>query len=175
MKSLKSLHRREKPAVYEALTPGLIGLLVACLVIGGLLAWRVKQPAIGDYLKLSVDARTALNDADEILRHRGVDPASYHHAVLLANTTDAQTNEFLRERVGVAKVNEIYEKEVPGALWRVRYFRDSQPEEWVVVLRPNGALHSVHHILSEEAPGATLSKDEAVKRAEDYLREQPAY
>ena len=33
-----------------------------------------------------------------------------------------------------------------------------------------GALHSVHHILSEDAPGATLSKDEAVKRAEDYLR-----
>jgi membrane protease YdiL (CAAX protease family) len=159
-----------KARVYEALTPGLIGILVACLVIGGLLAWRVKPPAVGDYLKLSVDARTALNDADEILRHRGVDPPSYDHAVLLANTTDAQTNEFLCERVGVAKVNEIYEKEVPGALWRIRYFRDSQPEEWVVVLRPDGALHSVHHILSEEAQGATLSKDEAVKHGEDYLR-----
>jgi membrane protease YdiL (CAAX protease family) len=160
-----------KVRIYDALTPGLIGFLVACLVVGGLLAWRVKQPAIGDYLKLSVDARTALNDADEILRHRGVDPASYRHAVLLANTTDAQTNEFLRERVGVARVNEIYEKEVPGALWRIRYFRDSQPEEWGVVLRPNGALHSVHHILSEEAQGAALSKDGAVKRAEDYLRD----
>jgi len=156
--------------IYDALTPGLIGVLVACLVIGGLLAWRVKQPAIGDYLKLSVNARTALTDADEVLRHRGIDPRSYHHAVLLANTTDPLTNEFLRERVGVAKVNEIYDKEVPGALWRIRYFRDSQPEEFAVVLRPNGALHSVHHILSEDAPGATLSKDEAVKRAEDYLR-----
>src|ERR1700719_2327034 len=159
-----------KARVYDALTPGLIGALAACLVIGGLLAWRVKEPAIGDYLKLSIDARTALNDADEVLRKRGIDPGSYHHAVLLANTTDAETNEFLRERVGVARVNEIYEKEVPGALWRVRYFRDRQPEEWAPVLRPNGALHSVHHILSEEAPGASLSKDEAVKRAEDYLR-----
>jgi membrane protease YdiL (CAAX protease family) len=159
-----------KARVYVAVTPRSIGVLVACLVIGSLLAWRVKQPAIGDYLNLSVDARTALTGADEVLRHRGIDPASYHHAVLLANTTDAQTNEFLRERVGVAKVNEIYEKEVPGALWRVRYFRDSQPEEFAVVLRPKGALHSVHHILSEDAPGAALSKDEAVKRAEDYLR-----
>jgi membrane protease YdiL (CAAX protease family) len=156
--------------VYDALTPGLIGALVACLLIGGLLAWRLKQPAIGDYLKLSVNSRTALNDADDVLRHRGIDPRSYHHAALLANTTDPVTNEFLRERVGVARVNEIYEKEVPGALWSVRYFRDSQPEEFAVVLRPNGALHSVHHILSEDAPGATLSKDEAVKRAEDYLR-----
>jgi membrane protease YdiL (CAAX protease family) len=159
-----------KARVYDALTPGLIGALAACLVIGGLLAWRVKQPAIGDYLKVSVTARTALTDADEVLRHRGIDPKSYHHAVLLANTTDPLTNEFLRERVGVARVNEIYDKEVPGALWRIRYFRDSQPEEFAVVLRPNGALHSEHHILSEDAAGATLSKDEAVKRAEDYLR-----
>src|ERR1700736_6443367 len=150
--------------------PGLIGVLGACLVIGSLVAWRVKQPAIGDYLKLSVNARTALTDADEVLRHRGIDPRSYHHAVLLANTTDAVTNEFLRERVGVARVNEIYDKEVPGALWRVRYFRDSQPEEYAVVLRPNGALRDVHHALREIAPGASLSKDDAVKRAEEYLR-----
>jgi membrane protease YdiL (CAAX protease family) len=160
-----------KARVYDALTPGLIGVLVAGLVIGGLLAWRVKQHAIGDYLKLSVDARTARTDADGVLRHRGIDPGSYHHAVLLANTTDPLTNEFLRERLGVERVNEIYDKEVPGALWRVRYFRDGQPEEFAVVLRPNGALHSVHHILSEDAPGASLSKDEAVKRAEDYLRD----
>jgi membrane protease YdiL (CAAX protease family) len=159
-----------KARTYDALTPTLIGVLAACLVIGSLLAWRVKQPSIGDYLKLSVNARTTLIDADEVLRQRGIDPQSYHHAVVLANTTDPVTNEFLRERVGVARVNEIYEKEVPGALWRIRYFRDSQPEEYAVVLRPNGALHSVHHILSEDAPGATLSKDEAVKRAENYLR-----
>jgi len=159
-----------KAHIYDALTPGIIGVLAACLVIGGLLPWRLKQPSIGDYLKLSVNARTALIESDEVLRQRGIDPRSYHHAVLLANTTDPATNEFLRERVGVARVNEIYDKEVPGALWRIRYFRDSQPEEFAVVLRPNGALHSVHHILSEDAAGATLSKDEAVKRAEDYLR-----
>jgi hypothetical protein len=159
-----------KACVYDALTPGLISVLVACLVIGGLLAWRLKQPSIGDYLKLPVNSRTALTDADEVLRHRGIDPGSYHHAVLLANTTDPVTNEFLRERVAVARVNEIYDKEVPGALWRIRFFRDRQPEEFAVVLRPNGALHSIHHVLSEDALGATLSKDEAVKRAEDYLR-----
>ena len=72
-------------------------------MIGGLLAWRVKQPAIGDYLKLSVDAGSARSRADEVLRKRGLDPNSYHHAVLLANTTDAATNEFLREHVGVAR------------------------------------------------------------------------
>ena len=157
---------------YDALTHGMIGFLAVCLVAGGLLAWRVKQPAIGDYLKLSVDARSARIRADEILSRRGVDPGAYHHAVLLAYTTDPVTNEFLRERAGVAKLNEIYDKEVPGALWKVRYFRDRQPEEYAVVLRPDGALHSVHHALSEDAPGAALSKDQAVSRAAEFLRKE---
>ncbi len=155
---------------YDALTSGMIGVLAVCVVVGGLLAWRVKSPAIGDYLKLSVDAGGARTRADEILRARGVDPNSYHHATLLANTTDPETNEFLRERLGVAGVNEIYKQEAPGALWKVRYFRDSQPEEFAVVLKPDGSLHSVHHTLSEDAPGASLSKEEAQARGEEFLR-----
>ena len=146
---------------YKALSSGMIGALAICLVAGGLLAWRVKSPSIGDYLKLSMDAGGARTRADEILRSRGLDPNSYHHATLLANTTDPETNEFLRERVGVAGVNEIYKQEAPGALWKVRYFRDSQAEEYAVVLKPDGSLHSVHHTLSEDAPGASLSKEQA--------------
>jgi membrane protease YdiL (CAAX protease family) len=157
---------------YNALTTGMIGVLAVCLVAGVLLAWRVKSPAIGDYLKLSVDARGARTRADEILRSRGLDPNSYHHATLLANTTDAVSNEFLRERVGVAEVNEIYKVRTPGALWSVRYFRDSQPEEYVVVLKPDGTLHSVHHTLSEDAPGASLSKEQAEARGEEFLRKE---
>ena len=157
---------------YNALTTGMIGVLAVCLVAGVLLAWRVKSPAIGDYLKLSVDARGARTRADEILRSRGLDPNSYHHATLLANTTDAVSNEFLRERVGVAEVNEIYKVRTPGALWSVRYFRDGQPEEYVVVLKPDGTLHSVHHTLSEDAPGASLSKEQAEARGEEFLRKE---
>ena len=116
---------------YDALKGRVVGILAVCLIVGGLLGWRVKQPAIGDYLKLSVDTHSVQVRADEVLRQRGVDPRSYHHAVLLTNVTDGVTNEFLRERVGVARVNEIYDKEVPGALWTARYFRDREPEEYL--------------------------------------------
>ena len=88
------------------------------------------------------------------------------------NVTDPVANEFLRQRGGVAHLNEIYAKQVPGALWRVRYFRDSQPEEYAVILKPDGSLHSVRHTLAEAAPGASLTKDEAVARAEKFLREE---
>jgi len=96
-------------------------------------------------LKLSVNARSARSAADAIFQERGFKPGSYFHSTLLVNVTDAVTNEFLRERVGVTRLNEILATQVPGALWRVRYFRDSQPEEYAVVLKPDGSLHAIRH------------------------------
>ncbi len=157
---------------YEALNMPVIGALAVCLLLGGLLAARVKQPSIGDYLKLPIDAREAHARADAVMQQRGADPKTYRSVVLISNATDPITNEFLRERVGVAATNEIYKTEVPGALWSARYFRDSQPEEFLVVLRPDGSLHSVHHTIAEEAPGASLSKEEALAKAEAYLRDE---
>jgi len=61
---------------------------------------------------------------------------------------------------------------VPGALWRVRYFRDSQPEEFAIILKPEGSLHAFRHTLAEAAKGANLSKEEAQSIAEKFLREK---
>jgi hypothetical protein len=157
---------------YEALSQTVIVLLVVCVLAGVLLSWRLKTESIGDYLKLSVNASTARADADEILRQRGLNPATYIHTTMFVNVTDPVANEFLRQRGGVARVNEIYANQVPGALWRVRYFRDSQPEEYALILKPDGSLHSVRHTLAEAAPGASLTKDEAVARAEKFLHDE---
>jgi len=154
---------------YEALAPAMIAFLAVSVVVGGALLWRLKPAAIGDYLQLSVDARSASARAGEVLRQRHVDPNSYKHATVLANIADPITNEYLRQRVGIPGINEIYAQQVPAALWRVRYFRDGQPEEFAVILRPDSSLHSVHHTLAEETPGASLSKEEARARAEKFL------
>jgi hypothetical protein len=157
---------------YDALTSRMLALLAVCLVAGVGLAWKVKPESIGDYLKLSVNGREARVRADAVMQRRGLNANSYMHSTTLVNVTDLVTNEFLRERVGVGRLNEILATQVPGALWRVRYFRDSQPEEYAVVLRPDGSLHAVRHTLADEAPGASLIKEEAVARAERFLREE---
>jgi hypothetical protein len=161
-----------KSSSYSALAPGMIALLAVCLIAGGVLAWRLKPQSIGDYLKLAVNARTARARADQVMRQRGLDPNSYYRAAVIADIADPIVNEYLRQRVGVAGVNAIYSQRVPVALWRVRYFRDSQPEEYAVVLRPDGSLHSVRHTLAEETPGASLAKEEAVALAEKFLRDE---
>lgn len=157
---------------YDGLPAKVIAFLAACLLAGAFITWRLKTESIGDYLKLSVNAKTVRAKADQVLRTRGVDPSSYKCAVVFADIVDPVTNEFLRERVGIARVNEIYENQVPGALWQARYFRDSQPEEYAVKLKPDGSLFALQHKIAEDAAGASLKKEEAVARAEKYLREE---
>ena len=157
---------------YKGLTAGAIGFLALCVLVGGLVAWRAKRETIGDYLKLSIDSRDAVMKADAVLREHNLDPNSYHKPSLFVDTTNPITNEYLRRRISIAEINKIYAERVPGALWRVRYFRDSQAEEYAVTLKPDGSLHGFWHTLAEESKGATLSKEEALAIAENYLREK---
>ncbi len=132
----------------------------------------IKREAIGDFVRFQIDSREATGRADEVLRGIHVDPNTFHQATTVAYTFDDYTNEYLRRAIGLSAANRIYREQVPSAFWTVRYFRDSQKEEYFVVMKPDGSLHSVHHTLDEEAPGANLAKEEAQARAEVYLRDQ---
>jgi membrane protease YdiL (CAAX protease family) len=172
--SLEIPDEREIPAAtaarrYDRIPRGKLALLIACGVLGGLLFWRVRTPEIGSYIQFPADAQEASASADQVMRDGRLDPASFHHAVAITYTFNDYANEFLRRAVGIDGANRIYEQQVPSAFWIVRYFRDSQKEEYMVVLQPNGALYSVHHTLPEDAPGENLSKDDALALAQAWL------
>jgi membrane protease YdiL (CAAX protease family) len=160
------------PRRYVPLTTGTIGFLALCVVLGGLAAWRLNRDHIGDYLELSVDHTSATQKADAVMKERGLDPNGYRKSAIFVDTTVPVTNEFLHRRMSISEINNIYARQIPGALWRVRYFRDSQPEEYAVTLKPDGSLHGFWHTLAEASKGANLSKDEAVGIAEKFLREE---
>ena len=157
---------------YDPLTAGSIGFLVACLIAGGLPGWKLKQEQIGDYLRVSVNARTAVERADAVLREHGLEPKSYYKTALFVEKMDPTTNEYLRRRISIEEINKIYAERAPGSLWLVRYFKDSDPEEFAVTLKPDGSVHAFRHTLAEAAKGATLTKEEAITIAEKYLTEQ---
>jgi membrane protease YdiL (CAAX protease family) len=157
---------------YDPLTTGTLGFLALCVLLGGFLALRLKREHIGDYLELSVDRRSVTVRADAVMRDHGLDPNSYRKAAQMVDATDPVTNEFLRRRMSISDINKIYSQRVPGALWRVRYFRDSQPEEFAVTLKPDGSLHGFWHTLAEATKGANLSKEDAEAIAVRFLREK---
>jgi len=158
---------------YAGLTAGSISFLAVCLIVGSVLAWKFERERIGDYLHLSVNEKTVSAKANAVLREHGLDPAIHHSSATLVEKMDPVTNEFLlRRKVTVAAINRIYAERVPGALWFVRYFRDSEPEEFAVTLKPDGSLHAFRHTLAEAAKGAKLSKVEAIAVAERFLQEK---
>lgn len=160
------------PRRYEPLTTGTIGFLALCVLLGGLAAWRLNRQQIGDYLQLSVNRTSATQRADAVMRDHGLDPNSYRKTAVFLDNTNPVANEFLHRRISVSQINDIYAQRVPGALWRVRYFRDLQPEEYAVTIKPDGSFHGFWHTLAEAQKGANLSKEETVSIAERYLRER---
>ena len=159
-------------ARYRPLSNALLAVVVVCVALGLLTVRTLKVPSIGDYLRLSVHPAKVRMLSDAVMRQRGFDPTSYYHAIVFVDRMDPQANEYLRQRIGIAALNRIYASQIPGALWSTRYFRDRQAEEFAVILRPDGSLHSFHHVLAEDAPGASLSKEEAVAKGASYLKEQ---
>jgi membrane protease YdiL (CAAX protease family) len=149
-----------------------LAMLIVCGVLGAALLVGVKREAIGDFVRFQIDAQEATDRANDDLRKINIDPATYHHATVVTYTFDDYANEYLRRAIGIATTNRIYRDQVPSAFWAIRYFRDSQNEEYMVVLKPDGSLHSIHHTLDEKAPGANLAKEEAQARAEVFLRDK---
>ena len=160
-----------KPAVsYQPLTRRALGLLAAAGVLGVVSLWVIKPQAIGDFVRFPLNSREAGLRADDVLRQVHENPGSYHRVVTIQYTFDSLVNEYLRRNIGLEATNRVYRDRVPPAFWTARYFRDSQKEEYFVVLRLDGTLHSIHHTLAEAAPGASLTKEEAQARAEDFLK-----
>jgi hypothetical protein len=150
----------------------MMGALAVCVAAGGVLAWRLQRESVGDYLRLSINSKSAVTQADAVMKDHGLDPRTFRHAAELVNKMDPTVNEYLRRRMPVKQINRIYAEQVPGVLWRVRYFKDSQPEEFAVVLKPDGGLQGFWHTLPEAAKGVSLEKEPAENIAERYLREQ---
>jgi len=155
---------------YEAMSARQLQILAICAFAGAVLIFTVKTHEIGDFVRFSVDAQQAESRADDVMRLWKVDPLSYRRAATTTFSFEPYADEYLRRAVGVEGANRIYSQQVPLAYWAVRYFRDSQKEEYLVVLESNGELHSVHHTLDENAPGANLTKEDAQTLAEGYLR-----
>ena len=154
----------------ESLSPGRIRLLLGCGVAGVLLVALVRPQVVGDFLRFQVNARQVVAQADDILRAHAIHPERYHSVATLVPRSDDLANEFMRRKIGMAAVDRLYRERLPVALWRVRYFRDGEQEEYAVIIRPDGSFYSLHHTLEEKTPGAKLSREDAQARAEAYLR-----
>ncbi len=167
----------EKEAATETLAPLVyIPLSKSRLVFGGALIAVFSALALlpvhrfGTDTPVAVTRQEALRVADDYLRQRGADPATYRSVAWLAVNVDASAVKYIQQRRTVEETDRIYRQSTRLLLWYVRYFRPLEKEEHLVVVE-SGTPHvfSYRHTVDEDAPGASLSLDDARARASDAL------
>ena len=126
----------------------------------------------GKGIALHESAQDALRIADNFLRQRKIDPATYRHVVWINDNVDSSALHYLAERKSLEQADQIYRQATRLALWEVRYYRPLQKEEYRVFVDPvSGKVFGFRHVLEENAPGASLSPDQARVLAEQAVRE----
>jgi len=76
---------------------------------------------------------------------------------------------FLQRHVGLEEARRMAEDEVPVWTWRLRWFRPQEKEEWNIWVDIDGEIVGYSHAIEEAAPGAELTSEEALARAEGFL------
>jgi hypothetical protein len=161
----------ETPLQYEPLPHSRLMLAGALTVIFAALAF-IPVYRFGKGLTLHESPHDALRIANNFMGQRKIDPATYRKVVLINDNVDALALHYLAERKSLKQADQIYRQATQLALWEVRYYRPLQKEEYRIYINPvSGEVFAFRHGLEENAPGASLSPDQARQLAEQAVQE----
>jgi membrane protease YdiL (CAAX protease family) len=136
----------------------------------------VERP--GDGIRLETDRSTALAAGRAHLQALGTDPARWRTAVQIAERYEEQVGRYVLEHADVPRLNDLYTTHLRTPVWRLRYFRADEREEWLLnlpIAAPTATglvpeLWAFEHIEPDTASGATLSMEAAQARAGEFMR-----
>jgi hypothetical protein len=123
---------------------------------------------------LQVSREQAVSTARQYLTDLHFDLTDYKSATAVANGMFQGSLEFqyIFEKEGFQKANALAEEIEHSYKWSVRFFKPLDPNEYEVVLDEAGNVISQAIIKDEDASGAKLTQAQALKIAEDFLKER---
>ncbi len=145
-------------------------LLATAAVLGG--ALLLPRHEFASFVQVRIDRGTAERLALDAARQSGLNPADWRHTTEFLSNIDTDALEYLREKVGAAKADEILRQRTLTGVWSTRLFRSLQKEEWRFFIDQNGKFIRSDLALDEKAPGANLTPEAARAIAEKYLSDQ---
>lgn len=148
------------------ITVAAIALVSLCVVLA-----CPKHERYGDYVRVTSTPGSALKAASDFLRTKGIDPQTYKTAVTFNDSLDGDMANYTWQKVGLTQLNAITRERFPQlVVWRVRYFRPLEKDEYNVYVLPDGKAGDYFHTRPEDAQGAELGKEEAMLLAAEYAR-----
>ncbi len=162
----------EAALVYQPLSQRRL-ILAGFLTLLFILLAVIPVYRFGEGITTSISRSQALRTADDYLRQRQVDPGRYHHVALIRENVDPLAVRYLLEHKSVKDSDQTYQSATRLAIWEVRYFRPLEKDEHHVFLDPsNGKVFGYRRLLDDNAPGASLSPEQAQTLAAKYVEEQ---
>jgi membrane protease YdiL (CAAX protease family) len=121
-------------------------------------------------LDIRMDRERALAEARIVMAREQLGPAGYRQAASFALDEEAQT--FVELEGGGKDVftSMLRDKLYAAYAWRVRQFKDGDPNETTIRFTPDGQLYGFVEKVKEDAPGAALDAAAARRIAEDTAR-----
>ena len=159
------------PLVYQPLSSQ---RLLAAGILGAAFVALAFVPVqrFGKGIEIRVGKQQALESARTFLSERHVDVSGWRSVAWLEDNFDRDAVKYMEQRKSVEETDKIYRQATKLVLWRVRFFRPLEKEEHLVLVDPtDGSVFAYWHTLDEDAPGATLTPDEARALAEKAVVE----
>jgi hypothetical protein len=148
------------PPLPPAWRPRLLYVVAAALFLGGLL---VRPSPYGDFLRIRLARSEAISIAGP-----AHDPER-HVAEFIPNL-DRTAFEYFRQTVGSHQARALVESFTLHGFWRLRYFRPLEKQERLVYVDSARQIRRIDWVLDEKAPGANLTRRQAIELAYAYLQ-----
>jgi membrane protease YdiL (CAAX protease family) len=150
-------------------------LLGAGIATALLLLFLVPVEPPGDGLGFETERRDALAAARDELRALGGDPDAWRVAIRVESRYTPMVGRYVLERAGLPYLNDLFASRMRTPVWRVRFWRPDEREEWLLNLpvdTPRDSLRAwaFEHAVPDSASGDTLGLDAAHLVASDFLR-----
>jgi hypothetical protein len=137
---------------------------------------------LGRHVAVSVPRMEAIEKARQCLLAHGISIKDRREAAWLSyqlggnDLSGGNELQYVYEKQGLQRTLELAKLNGQGYIWRVRFFRPLDPEEYEVVLDEKCKPIEFNVTRAEDAPGAKLSMETAKEKAQGYLNsEQKLY
>jgi membrane protease YdiL (CAAX protease family) len=168
----KEVTEPEAPLAYQPLSQKRL-ILAGVLTLLFILLAEIPVYRFGEGFSLQTTRAQAVRTSDAYLRQQHLDPRRYHQVAWLRDNVDPLAVRYLLEHKSVKEADQIYRQATRLAVFEVRYFRPLEKEEHHVFLDPtSGQVFGYRTLLDDNAPGASLSPEQAQALAAKYVEEQ---
>ena len=122
---------------------------------------------------LHVSRDDAISKARAYLDDLHFDLSDYRSVASVVNSVYPGSLEFqyIFEKAGFQKADALAQEIEHSYKWNIRFFKPLDPEEYEVTIDEEGRVVSQTITKDEDAPGAKLSQEQALKVSEEFLKE----